>query len=139
MADELGLHACSTVELFFEWQNYQHTIDVFLYGFHAMRTPRPDLWADVVSYSKFQPAQPPRKPEIEVRPVDKDDSRGLSCNRGGNEFPIGSVESPEGSGYFKYADDAYIAHIDQRLDTRGAHLAAARSEEIKLEVRVKPL
>ena len=79
----------------------------------------------------------PRKPHVEVRPIKQYDCRRTPQSRSPEQRSICPIQFADRASYLEDADDSNFARVDERLDSRGAHLLAARAEELELDFRMK--
>src|SRR5215470_15934842 len=130
----LDSDAFASIEIFFKRKYHQHSVNVPTNSIHAISAPGPNLRAYIIDYLEPIPAQPARKPHIEIRPIYQHYSMRPSLARRFDKGAVGAIKPPERSGYFGNANYRYVASIDQRLHSCRAHFVAARAEHFKLSI-----
>jgi hypothetical protein len=134
MPDELDRHAAFPIDGFLEWKNDQNKIGEFSDRLEALRTPCPDLRADVIHDWNSERLDPAREPEIEIREVD-DDQRVRTIRTGpGHQPPQRRVRSrnfPEGLGQ---AGDRHTPIVFENRTARGAEGGASHASDGDLRI-----
>ncbi len=73
MAHVINLDAVTLVEIFLEWQDDQHLLDVAFDRVDAIAAPGPDLRADVISHSVAVAVELLGQAQVELRPINQND------------------------------------------------------------------
>src|SRR5262249_22916790 len=138
-ADVFGFDSNFLVELFFKRQDHQHAIDVAAQRSNSVLAPRPYLGADVIDDLEAFAMKLAREPHVEVRPVDQHDCRRTPASSGTEQRSVRAIEPAKRASYFGHSDDCNLARVDERLDSRGAHLVAPRAEQFEFGLWIKLL
>src|SRR6185295_200138 len=138
MPDVLDFDAGVSVELLFKRKDHQHAIDVSAERADSIPAPSPHLRTDVIDDLESLAMKLASEAHIEVGPIDQDNRRGPPRARRLKQRSICAVEFSDCAGDFRHADDSDLARINQRLDSRGAHLVAAGTEYFKRDSRIEP-
>ena len=134
MPDVINLHSAPGVVILFKRQDDQHPFDIAPDLSDAIAAPRPDLRADVIDDALPVTMQPFRQPQVEFRPVNQNHGVRLSFAGGIAQGAKGAQEFAHRSGDFQHAHNGDFAGINQRFNSGGAHLIAARAEQFKFSL-----
>ena len=134
MADELNRHAAVPIDGFLERKDDQHQIGELTDRLEPLRTPRPDLRADVVHHRNPERFDAPRQPEIEIRKVD-DDERVRTVRAGPGDQPaergVGARNLPDGLGQPR---DRHTAIVFEQGAARGRECGSAHAADGDLRI-----
>src|ERR1051325_2341490 len=104
-------------------------IDISSDSIHALRTPGPELWADVID--DFDPAAMKRssEPQIELGPINQDHSIRLLFNGRGLQISKRTHEPVEDLTNFDDSHDCERVGVHNSFNSRSSHQWTGRTKE----------
>src|SRR5262245_61142733 len=125
-------HSALSKPVGFEWQNGKQQIDVSADLPHSVRSPGPNLRADVIDHTQPSPVQSFGEPQVELWPVNQNDGVRLSFQGGVFQFSKGSQEFLECPADLKNSHDGQVVGVNDRIYSGRPHRRAGGSEKLDL-------
>src|SRR5438132_9709142 len=134
MADERGIYAAVSIELFFKGKDDQRLCDIFAQESNPRLAPRPKLWANVIDDGNTPFVHLPGDPPVESGRVDDDGQISAAAVSFSDQAMKEAVDLANVAEDLGDADYGELLGVHNRVASNGAHALATDTKKFQRRV-----